>query len=53
MYGFAQQNDAMLASIPGATAEDSVRDVMRIVDSATRDTVGGKFMDVSGNVNDW
>ncbi|TRM57904.1 hypothetical protein BD626DRAFT_438812 [Schizophyllum amplum] len=53
MYGNAQANDPLLAKEPGKTPEESVRGLMAVIDNATRENAGGKFMDVSGGINEW
>lgn len=49
----AQSNDAELAKHPGETPAYSVASMLRVIDGATRENAGGKFMDVSGGVNEW
>ncbi|KAL1746953.1 hypothetical protein HDZ31DRAFT_80880 [Schizophyllum fasciatum] len=53
MYCAAQERDAELAKVPGETPESSVAGMMPVIDGATRENAGGKFMDVSGVVNAW
>ncbi|KAI4525474.1 NAD(P)-binding protein [Schizophyllum commune Loenen D] len=53
MYLSAQNKDAELAKHPGATPAYSVASMLRVIDGATRENAGGKFMDVSGGVNEW
>ena len=49
----AQDKDAELAKHPGETPAFSVSSMLRVIDGATRENAGGKFMDVSGGVNEW
>uniref|UniRef100_D8QAH3 NAD(P)-binding protein n=1 Tax=Schizophyllum commune (strain H4-8 / FGSC 9210) TaxID=578458 RepID=D8QAH3_SCHCM len=53
MYHYAQSNSDYLAKRPGVTTAECAAGIMRVVDGATRETAGGKFMDAEGGVNEW
>ncbi|KAI4518099.1 NAD(P)-binding protein [Schizophyllum commune Loenen D] len=53
MFRYAQERDPRFAQVKGAAPEEAAANILKIVDNATRENAGGKFMDVSGGVNDW
>ena len=50
---YAQEHDPRFAQMKGVAPEEAAASILKIVDNATRENAGGKFMDVSGGVNDW
>ncbi|KAI5890002.1 NAD(P)-binding protein [Schizophyllum commune H4-8] len=53
MFRYAQERDSRFAQVKGAAPEEAAASILKIVDNATRENAGGKFMDVSGGINDW
>ncbi|KAL1712950.1 hypothetical protein EV715DRAFT_277617 [Schizophyllum commune] len=53
MYHYAQSNSEFLAKRPGVSAAECASGIMRVVDGATRENAGGKFLDAEGKVNEW
>ncbi|KAL1740427.1 hypothetical protein HDZ31DRAFT_47524 [Schizophyllum fasciatum] len=53
MFRAAQAQDPRFASVQGASPAEIAANIMDVVDGATRENAGGKFMDVSGAVNPW
>ncbi|KAL1702815.1 hypothetical protein EV121DRAFT_292959 [Schizophyllum commune] len=53
MFRYAQERDSRFAQVKGAAPAEAAASILKIVDNATRENAGGKFMDVSGGVNDW
>ncbi|KAI5830506.1 NAD(P)-binding protein [Schizophyllum commune Tattone D] len=53
MYHYAQSNSEFLAKQPGVSAAECASGIMRVVDGATRENAGGKFLDAEGKVNEW
>ncbi|KAI5890000.1 NAD(P)-binding protein [Schizophyllum commune H4-8] len=49
----AQEHDPQFGHAKPITAEEAAERVLKIVDNATRENEGGKFLDVSGDVNAW
>ncbi|KAL1660958.1 hypothetical protein GGF50DRAFT_118448 [Schizophyllum commune] len=50
---YAQSNSEFLAKRPGVSAAECASGIMRVVDGATRENAGGKFLDAEGKVNEW
>uniref|UniRef100_D8QAH1 Ketoreductase (KR) domain-containing protein n=1 Tax=Schizophyllum commune (strain H4-8 / FGSC 9210) TaxID=578458 RepID=D8QAH1_SCHCM len=53
MLRYAQERDPRFGNAKGAAPEEVAASILQIVDNATRENAGGKFMDVSGAVNAW